>query len=126
MKMLQWKLIIIYVCILQTICLAHQCLIPLFSCSISKSVTEDDFCFGKVLGEGIISLPIKQLLVQLGWLRSINSLTVKSRRYVAFSNESFLHVQRKTCLGSWVDTRLLWTIWVIIVLYGYPTLQLKI
>lgn len=93
MKMLPWELIIIYVCILWTVCLAHQCLIPLFSCSISKSVTEYDFSFGKLLREGIISLPEKQLLVQLVWLRS---LTVKSRRYVAFANESFLHVQRRT------------------------------
>lgn len=93
MKMLPWELIIIYVCILWTVCLAHQCLIPLFSCRISKSVTEYDFSFGKVLREGIISLPEKQLLVQLVWLRS---LTVKSRRYVAFANESFLHVQRRT------------------------------
>ncbi|OXB69758.1 UNVERIFIED_CONTAM: hypothetical protein H355_010173, partial [Colinus virginianus] len=40
------------------------CITTAYHKNISKSVTEYDFCFGNVLGEGIVSLPTKQLLAK--------------------------------------------------------------
>lgn len=84
--------------------------------------------FWKGLGEGIISL----LQTSSTWLAKKEHQQPDSDKHICVTlckSKLSSHTKENTSLGSLdnnEDTRLVWTIWVIIVLYSYTTLQLKI